>query len=62
LTVLTAFVDCPACGTTYEGVWQDDSITDQDRDQAPVARQACPACLAGQDVEYPGWSWRSEAG
>jgi hypothetical protein len=59
--LLTAFIDCGVCETTYEGVWADDSIDEQDRAEAPVADQTCPDGHT-EPVEYPAWSWRSEAG
>src|SRR5215472_16843731 len=41
---LTALVDCDGCGTTYEGRWQDESMSVQDMAEPPEAEQTCPAC------------------
>lgn len=58
-----AIVECPECGTEFEGYWSDDdSLTDEDVTEAPVAQQTCPACGHHFDVEWPGWMFRSEAG
>jgi uncharacterized protein (DUF983 family) len=60
--VLTANVDCEACGEVYSGRWEDDSDTVEDMAEQPVAVQKCPACGHEQQEEYPGWGFRSEAG
>ncbi len=59
---LTAFVTCNQCGNDYEGHWFDDSLDIQDMAEAPVSVQECPGCGHKQEEEYPGWSFRSEAG
>lgn len=53
--VLRANVDCPACKTTFAGLWTDPSISIQDMVDAPVAEQRCPYCGHTEEVEYPGW-------
>jgi hypothetical protein len=62
-SVLSATVECtwPGCGVTFEGYWYDDSMDDEQRDEAPVAQQECPNGHKFE-AEYPGWSYRSEAG
>jgi hypothetical protein len=61
---LTALVDCgnPGCGETFDGHWQDDSLSVQDMAEPPEAEQECPACGHRQLEVYPGWCFRSEAG
>lgn len=55
-------LDCPQCGTTFEGSWHDESMDPEQRDEAPVAGQCCPDCWHHFEAEYPGWSYTSEAG
>jgi hypothetical protein len=57
-----ANVDCPQCGTTYEGHWTDDSITVEDATDPPVGLQTCPGCGHQHEETYPGWFFHSEAG
>jgi hypothetical protein len=59
--VLTALVECPECGEDVEGIWEDDSMDEEQRDEAPVATQECPAGHSFE-AQYPGWSWLTEAG
>jgi uncharacterized protein (UPF0212 family) len=58
---LTAYVDCPECGTTFDGVWTDDSIDIQQIVETPVATFTCPGCGASFEAPYPGWMSWSEA-
>lgn len=58
----TALVTCPECDTDFEGFWRDDSITEEDMTETPVAAQRCPECGYTEDLEWPGWMHRSEAG
>jgi hypothetical protein len=65
--VLTAIITCReaegGCGEEYDGIWPGEADGDeQDRAEAPVADQECPACHHVQSAEYPGWSFLSEAG
>lgn len=62
MRLLVAFITCAGCGADFEGTWPDDSDTEQDRAEAPVTVQTCPHCGHKQEEEYPGWSFRSEAG
>lgn len=64
---LPARVDCEndpsLCGQTFEAVWEDDSMTIEDMAEAPVADIKCPNCgHVHKDFEWPGWTFRSEAG
>lgn len=59
--VLSANIDCPVCGTTFEGVWRPVADTIQDLDEAPVQSQVCPDGHEF-DAEYPGWISYTEAG
>lgn len=61
-TELTAIITCAQCALDFEGVWRDDSLDEQDRAEAPVAVQQCPGCGHTETMEYPGWSFRNEAG
>lgn len=57
------FIDCEDCDEPFEGYWSDDSITEEDMTDAPVADQRCPGCgHVNRDVEYPGWMHKSDAG
>lgn len=62
MLVLRALLDCPVCGITFKGVWEDDSLSVQDMAEAPVADQTCDCGYVMKDEEYPGWMFRSEAG
>lgn len=60
---LTNLIDCEECDEPFEGFWFDDSLTEEDMTDLPVADQQCPACgHVNKDVEYPGWFFKSEAG
>lgn len=60
----TENVDCPACGTTFEGVFhdQDQSITVEDMTEPPVGEHECPACGHRWASAATGWAFFSEAG
>lgn len=64
--VLTALVDCDGdggCDATFQAVWTDDSLSIEDMTEPPRADIACPECgLVMEDMEWPGWCFRSEAG
>jgi hypothetical protein len=62
MRLLTAIVECPYCQAESEGTWPDPSLDEQDRAEAPVSLQTCPACGWRWYLEYPGWSFQSEAG
>jgi hypothetical protein len=62
IRLLSAIVECAKCMEEYQGYWTDDSIAQQDRAEAPVAAQTCPACGYVQEEAYPGWSYFTEAG
>lgn len=56
-------IDCEECDEPFEGYWQDDSITEEDMTDLPVADQRCPGCgHINREVEWPGWFFKSEAG
>lgn len=61
MSVLTAVVECPECGVEFEGAWYDGSMDAEQRDEAPVAEQECPAGHRFE-AEYSGWSYTTEAG
>ena len=56
----TALVDCETCGVTFDGVWEDSSLTVEDVAEIVPATQTCPAGHS-YVVEYPGWAFFSEA-
>lgn len=58
---LTAIVECPSCGTEFEGEWTDDSDTLQDMAEAPTQMQTCE-CGKQFEETYPGWTEWSGAG
>jgi hypothetical protein len=62
MVVLTALIDCGACGVTYDGRWEDNSASVQDMAEPPEAEQACPGCGNVQLEVFPGWCWNTEAG
>lgn len=57
----SANVDCPECGSTFEQIWTDDSMTVEDMVDAPVATAHCEECGHEWEAEYEGWMIRSEA-
>jgi hypothetical protein len=59
--ILTAIIECTVCWEEFDGLWVDDSIDEQDRAEAPTEEQQCPNGHQFE-AEYPGWSFRSEAG
>lgn len=63
MSVLSATIECPEekCGVSFEGFWYDDSMDEEQRDEAPVMQQECPSGHKFE-AEYPGWSYQSEAG
>jgi hypothetical protein len=62
MIVLRSLLDCPSCEATFEGIWEDDSLSLQDMAEAPVADQTCVCGHVMKDEEFPGWMFRSEAG
>jgi catabolite regulation protein CreA len=65
--VLTALVDCDenegGCGTTFQAIWTDDSLSVEDMAEPPVASITCPECgHVHVAMEWPGWTFYSEAG
>lgn len=60
--LLTAILTCPGCGTDFPGWWADEAMDVEDMAEAPVAGQSCPGCGRTEQVAYPGWSFRAEAG
>lgn len=60
--LFTEQVDCPVCGTTFEGQFHDDSDTVQDITDAPQSAQTCPECAYEWVAAMTGWTFFSEAG
>lgn len=59
MNVLTAVIACPNCGDGMEGTW----LEPEDRDSGVEASlQECPSCAHRFEAEYPGYSFRTEAG
>jgi hypothetical protein len=59
LQVLVAIICCPKCGTELEGNW----AAPEDTDEAPEdALQTCGSCAEIWLAEWPGFSFRTEAG
>lgn len=59
LQVLVAVICCPACKTELEGVWAEPADADEDVEDA---RQLCGSCANTWEAEWPGFSFRTEAG
>lgn len=64
MAIFVANLDCPAsdCGEVFQARWEDDSDTQADAAESPVAVQECPACGHQFTAEYPGYTFNSEAG
>jgi hypothetical protein len=60
--LLEAILTCIVCEVDYEGRWLVPGSDVQDMVEAPVASQTCTGCGDRREVEYPGWSFRTEAG
>jgi hypothetical protein len=59
IAVLAAIICCPACRTELEAVWAEPG----DSDESPEpALQTCGSCADSWVAEYPGFSFRTEAG
>jgi len=60
--VLVAVIHCPLrlCGAELEGTWLEPE--DAGEDAPEKALQLCPDCGHLWDAEYPGYSFRTEAG
>lgn len=57
--VLVAEIVCPECGFEFEGTWAEPA----DREEVPEpAFQLCPGRGHIFEAEYPGYSFRTEAG
>lgn len=62
IRALTGTYTCEGCGEEADGLWPaPEEGFEQDGDGPPVAVQTCP-CSAQQTEEYPGYSFRTEAG
>jgi hypothetical protein len=59
LNVLVAIIDCPECAVLLEGTWAEPAESD---DSVDAARQLCGACGHTWEAEYPGYSFKTEAG
>lgn len=59
MQVKTAVLDCPNCGTPVECVWAEPDAPDED---VEPQLQNCGGCARPWTAEYPGYSFRTEAG
>jgi hypothetical protein len=59
LRVLTAVIACPECKTEVEGCWAEPAEGDED---VEPCLQMCGSCGATWMDEWPGYSFRTEAG
>ncbi len=57
-------VDCPECGTVFEGLFRDfeGSMSVEDMTDPPIGFHVCPHCQRAWKSEATGWSFFSEAG
>jgi len=55
-------IDCPLCGTAFETVFTDDSLTVEDIVEPPTADHTCPSCGHLWNAPMTGWTFYSEAG
>lgn len=62
--VLRAILTCPrpGCGAEFEAYWDADADSVEEVPEAPERFQVCPQCGSSWMAEYPGWSFRMEAG
>lgn len=60
----SAVIECPECGTEFEGTWEDDAIDVEQIVDPPEGRQKCPNPECGHEFDetYPGWFNYSDAG
>lgn len=60
---LSAIVECPACELEFSGIWPIEGDI-EDLAEAPVADKTCPNPHCGYvwSMEYPGWTFQTEAG
>lgn len=60
----TENVDCPACGTEFEGHFIDetDSIDFEDMTEPPRGVHECPHCQRVFSTDLTGWGFYNEAG
>lgn len=56
----TGRIDCPTCGTEFEGEWTDTSIDIEQLTDPPVGPQTCPACGWAFVAEFTGWTMYSD--
>lgn len=61
---LSAVLDCPDCGTTFEVIFMaPDGVFDaEDLVDAPTSEVECPSCGECWTAEYPGWCLHEDAG
>jgi hypothetical protein len=59
MNVLVAIIRCPACETEQEGTWVEPGDSDED---VEAALQTCGSCAEIWTAEYPGYSFKTEAG
>jgi hypothetical protein len=59
VNVLVAVIACPNCQDGMEGTWPEPG--DQDSG-VEASLQECPSCAHRFEAEYPGYSFRTEAG
>lgn len=63
--VLVYVIACPGrpgspCGTEFEGNWREPEDLEDETPEA--ALQLCPACGYVFTAQYPGYSFKTEAG
>lgn len=56
---LVMVICCPKCRVEMEGVWLEPEDSDDD---VEPALQTCGECAETWEAEYPGYSYRTEAG
>ena len=61
MNVLVAIIACPkpTCGVELEGVWAE---PEEPEDAPERALQLCGSCGGSWTAEWPGFSFRTEAG
>ena len=55
-------VECPECGTLFEGEWYEPAMSVHDIVEAPEARHRCPLCALEFTTALTGWTMYTEAG
>lgn len=58
----TENVECEQCGTVFEGIFHDDSMSVEDIVDPPLGEHTCPECGHHWASEMTGWTFFTEAG